>query len=81
MSIAVTKNANDVEVTPSSGITVGDDVEFAATGSKLKASLKFEIESSSGVEQELVIHASCSKPIAIGDQFGSMLLRFFFPEE
>ena len=33
------------------------------------------------IKQKLSIHTSCSKPLEIGDQFGSLILRDFIPED
>lgn len=69
VSIQVNKDADKVQVSPSNGIVAGTRVSFAATDKKLKSELKFEVGG-----QELAIHTSCSKPLNLGDQFGSMKL-------
>lgn len=74
ISINVTKDADKVSVSPNSGILIGDIVTFTATGNELKADLKFDILGGGGIEQSIKIHTSCSKPLGVGDQFGSMQL-------
>ena len=58
----------------------GDLVTFEATGDRLKSNLVFDIRQGSSTVQDLKIHTSCSKPLNVGDQFGSMILRGFEAE-
>jgi len=69
VSVFVTKDADTVSVSPSSGIEVGDTVSFLATSDVLKSSLEFDIGA-----QSLAVHTSCSKALNVGDVFGGMRL-------
>ena len=78
----VTKDEDDVTVNPGDeSITVGSMVEFEATGDRLKSNLEFELRQGSSTLQDLKIHTSCSQPLNVGDQFGSMLLVGFEAED
>jgi hypothetical protein len=80
--IVVTKDAEDVEVMPGDeSIGVGSLVSFEATGDKLKSNLVFAIKQGYSTKQALKIHTSCSQPLNVGDQFGSMILRAFEAED
>jgi hypothetical protein len=78
VTIELTKDANktDVIVSPS-----GDEVTFRAReiGTRLKSSLKFNINQGGSTVQSLIIHSSCSKPLDVGDTFGSMTLVALAP--
>jgi len=71
VSIVVTRDADKVTASPNTGIFVGDTVSFTHTDGKFGAETKFDVVGSSGT-QSLNIHTSCSKALAVGDQFGSM---------
>ena len=82
VDIVVTKKADRIDVSPSTGIFPGDiiTVSPAAGRNKLQSSLKFDVfepPAGAGWEQSNDIHTSCSQPINVGDQFGSMLLVEF----
>ncbi len=47
---------------------------------EIEAHSKLEIKLGGTLLQKLEIHTSCSKSIAEGDQFGSLILRQFVPE-
>ena len=47
---------------------------------KLHSKSKIEIRRGGVTLQKLEIHTSCSKPLQVGDQFGSLILREFIPE-
>jgi hypothetical protein len=68
-------------VTPSGElIEVFDSVLIERTdGNRFEANTKLEIRQGDDVLQELEIHTSCSQPLNVGDQFGSLILRQFFP--
>jgi len=59
-------------------------VTFTATGSRLKAESWFKVvQTEDGNEQELQfvkMHTSCSQPLIVGDEFGSLILKGFIPE-
>jgi hypothetical protein len=81
VQIVITKDLADVTVSPSlEVVSIGDLVTFTATGSTLKSSTEFDIVQDGNVLQSLKIHTSCSKPLAVGDQFGSMILTFWDEE-
>jgi len=73
--ITVTKHADKIVASPSSGIGVGDTVTFYDTSVEgvLKAETKFEVAGPDGT-QSLSLHTSCSRALNVGDQFGSMKL-------
>jgi hypothetical protein len=48
-------------------------------GKKLESNTKLEIKQGGDVVQKLEIHTSCSKPLNVGDVFGSLTLREFIP--
>jgi hypothetical protein len=60
-------------VSPASGINDGDRIRVTATwGSGLFPNQKFKIVDGGGVRQKIDMKVSCSKPFALGDQFGSL---------
>lgn len=73
-SITVTKDADDMYPTVSA-VSIGDFVTFTTDDDKLKNDLNLNIGG-----QLLEIHTSCSKPLEIGDQYGSLSLVNFVPE-
>ena len=73
VEVVITKDADKATVDPSTfGLT--DKVTITATGATLRADTKFDIRQNSTVLQSLNIHTSCSKPLEVGDQFGSLLV-------
>jgi hypothetical protein len=56
-------------------IHVGDQVTVTAKGDKFKADGRFSVIQDGKTVQSLTIHLSCSKPLNIGDRFGSLTLR------
>lgn len=73
--VVITKDASKISVDPNS-VSVGDTFTISRTDGK-----KFGSETKMNVgNQSLNIHTSCSQPLAVGDQFGSLILREFFPE-
>ena len=74
--VVITEDSDAAVVVPDTEtINVGDMVTIQATGDRLKSQTTFEIRQGSVVLQMLSIHTSCSKPLEVGDQFGSMVLR------
>lgn len=73
-TITVTKDADKIYPTVST-VNIGDFVTFKTIEDKLKGDLKLNIGG-----QLLEIHTSCSKPLDIGDQYGSLSLVNFIPE-
>ena len=72
------RHPGDISVTPSTGIAIGDPVTIKANGGRdrLPSNTKLEITNGVGT-QKLEIHTSCSRPVDIGDQFGSLELIEF----
>jgi hypothetical protein len=64
-------------VTPSTGINTGSKFTVTYGGSTLKSDSYFEVKDGQGDKQLLKIHTSCSQPLAVGDQFGSLKLVGF----
>lgn len=81
VGIRVTKHADKIGLDPSdASIAVDGSVTFSALDKKLNSELQFDIVHAGTTVQRLSIHVSCSKPLAVGDQFGSMLLTDFLPQ-
>ncbi len=82
IQIVITKDLADVTASPSMQVvTTTSEVTFTASGAKLKAETQFDIVQDGTVMQSLNIHTSCSKPLNVGDQFGSMKLVEFIAEQ
>jgi len=64
------------QVSPASGINDGDRIRVTSTlqSGGLFPNQKLIISNSSGVVQTVEFHVSCSKPLALGDEFGSFKL-------
>lgn len=71
ISIVMTKDADKVTVSPSKNIQLGDVISIVAD-KEIKAETQFKIVKNGKVLQTLNIHTSCSKPLRLGDRFGSM---------
>jgi hypothetical protein len=67
------------QVTPASGINDGDRIRVSSTlnSGGLFPNQKLIIVDSGGVKQTVEFHVSCSKPLALGDEFGSFKLVEF----
>ena len=80
VDIVITKDADLADVSPDTGIMIGDEVLFTPSAAndkgKLKADTKFDVIGPGGT-QSLSIHTSCSKSIAPGDKFGSFVVDSF----
>ena len=70
--VSITEPAKATVPSPTSGIGVGDLITFTGPKGKLKSEIMFKVVGSG--TQSLAIHTSCSKPLAVGDQFGSLVL-------
>lgn len=65
-------------VSPSSGINDGDRIRVTSTfKGGLFPNQRFKIVDSGGVRQKVDFHVSCSQPLALGDEFGSLKLVEF----
>jgi hypothetical protein len=75
-TVVVTKDASKIDVSPSTGIAVGDEFAVAASAAESKgelpSSLKLDVIGTG--TQKLEIHTSCSKPLNVGMEFGSLRL-------
>ena len=77
VSISLEKDSDKINVSPGS-VSPGDSVTIS--GEDNKGKLKSSVELNVG-GQFLDIHTSCSAPLQVGDQFGSLILREFVPED
>jgi hypothetical protein len=71
-SIVMTEDASEVSVD-----IIGNTVRIFRSdtiGEKLNSETSFRITDVNGLEQSQTIHTSCSKPLAVGDQFGALVL-------
>ncbi len=81
------KGKKHVTITPTGEVVMAggtSEVLISATGKggkgkKLGSKTKLEIKQGGVILQKLEIHTSCSKPLNVGDQFGSLILREFYP--
>jgi hypothetical protein len=70
--------ASRQRVTPASNINDGDRIRVSATWKGgMFPNQSYLISDSSGVQQEIAFHISCSQPLALGDEFGSFKLVEF----
>jgi len=78
------KNPNDFKVTPTGeNVSIGDGVMIEVKPGKknLENDVKFEIRRGGVVLQKLKIKADCKDvPLNVGDQFGSLILREYYPK-
>jgi len=74
VSISLADDADKMNLSPGT-VSVGDLVTLTGRDGKLKSSAEINVGS-----QFLDIHTSCSAPLNVGDQFGSLILREFVPE-
>ncbi|MGH0034137.1 MAG: DUF7467 domain-containing protein [Myxococcota bacterium] len=66
------------QVSPASNINDGDRIRVTATWrGGLFPNQSYLITDDSGVLQEVAFHTSCSQPLALGDEFGSLKLVEF----
>jgi hypothetical protein len=70
------------KTSPASNINDGDRIRVSATWKGgLFPNQQFRITDQSGVLQTVDFHVSCSQPLALGDQFGSLKLVGFTTKE
>jgi uncharacterized repeat protein (TIGR01451 family) len=80
VQLVITKKANRYIVTPSDqSINVDDTVtlESGRFGRDMFANTVLVIKKDGVILQELQIHTSCSQPLDVGDQFGSLVVVGF----
>ncbi|MDH3647824.1 MAG: collagen-like protein, partial [Gammaproteobacteria bacterium] len=80
--VQVVCDDGDCTVDPSdASIGLGGTVTLFSSGNRFPSDTDFQILDANGVLlQDLRIHASCSKDLNVGDQFGAMVLTGFIPE-
>lgn len=67
----------DVVATPSTGLNVGDTVEFTSTSGTLPDWLKWKAKGAWHRRQFLKLDASCNRAIQCGDKFGAFTVTEF----
>jgi cysteine-rich repeat protein len=79
IKVVLTKDENLLSVNPNTEtVQIGDLVNISNnSGGTLSGDTKFNVMQGSTVLQSLTIHTSCSQPLNVSDQFGSMILREF----
>ncbi len=77
--LVITKKSERVRVEPSGEtIAVGDRVTLSsADRRRLFPATRVALRQGGRTLQEIAIHTSCSQPLEVGDQFGSLTLRLF----
>jgi uncharacterized repeat protein (TIGR01451 family) len=78
--ITVTPSGEDVVAGGTSEVWIEATGGKSKKGSKMESNTKLEITQGGVVLQKLEIHTSCSKPLNVGDQFGSLILKAFVPK-
>jgi serine-aspartate repeat-containing protein C/D/E len=72
--VTITADAGTVSATPSAGIEFTNFFEISKNdNSNLSSSTEFDVTGAGGT-QSIVVHTSCSKPLNLGDRFGSVAL-------
>lgn len=80
-NLKVAKDASKIDPDMVTVNAVGDTVTFfSQNGTKLPSEVKLKIYVGGTELQEVKIHTSCSAPLQIGDQFGSLILVNVVPE-
>ncbi len=82
VEVVITKDADKISVTPAGeSLAVGGLVTIARSdGNRFASETTFDVRQGGATLQSLTVHTSCSAPLNVGDQFGSMILREFIPE-
>jgi hypothetical protein len=77
------KDRKKIQIVPDDeSVVVGDPVLLEAfRRNKLHSSSKIEIRRGGEKLQSMEIHTSCSKPLNVGDVYGSLTLREYIPEQ
>ena len=82
IQVVMTKDADKFTVTPV-GETIGLNSNFEirkTDGGDFPSEIKFDIRKGGTTLQSLKIHTSCSQPLKVGDQFGSVIVTEFYPK-
>jgi len=75
--VVMTKDANKFSVDIDGNmVTIFRSDEL---GKEFPSEIKYDIIGADGTQKQ-VLHTSCSKPLNVGDQFGSLILRQFVPK-
>lgn len=83
IQLVMTKDSDKISVTPASQtVNIGDLITISRNdGNRFASTTEFDLVQGANVLQSLNIHTSCSVPLVVGDQYGSMVLRDFTPEQ
>jgi len=82
VQIVMTKDADKFDIDPSTmSIFVGEtfEIRMKEDGKEFPSEIKFDIRNGQTL-QSLKMHTSCSQPLSVGDQFGSVIVTEFFPK-
>ena len=81
VQVVMTKDADKFDVDPSI-ISLGEtfEIRMKEDGKELPSEIKFDIRQSNVTFQSLIMHTSCSQPLSVGDQFGSVIVTEFIPK-
>jgi hypothetical protein len=74
VDVTVVEDAGLVSATPSTGIQIGDRVEFTSSSGTLSHHTKFKTSGSWGARQHMEMDTSCERALACGDKFGGFKL-------
>jgi hypothetical protein len=78
-SVVMTKDADKIDVE-----IIGNTVKIFRSdtlGKEFPKEIKYIITDTDGNTQSQTLHTSCSKPLNVGDQFGSLILTDFIPKD
>ncbi len=79
--VVFTKDVTKIMVVPEGEfLFLNDKVTILSVRNKMNPTLEFEVQQGGLALQSLKLQTSCSRPLSVGDQFGSMLLTEFFLE-
>ena len=81
VQVVMTKDADKFTVTPADEeISLNSTFEIRKIdGGDFPSEILFDIRKDGQTLQSLKFHTSCSQPLAVGDQFGSVILEVFYP--
>jgi len=82
VQVVMTKDADKFDVIPNSDIDIGKtfEIRMKKDGKELPSEIEFDIRQSDETLQSLIMHTSCSQPLSVDDQFGSVIVREFIPK-
>ncbi|MCP4003584.1 MAG: hypothetical protein GY725_05260 [bacterium] len=73
--VEITESISSIDVAPTGQVTeILDRVTLRATSGNFPSNTGVSVKQARSSVQDLVIHASCSKALNVGDQFGSLKL-------